>query len=421
MPPKTRGCTTDDVRSEVSRGFAHSLLLQLLPGRHLPLTLPLALLDRAVDHGLVPEHVALPVDRQAARRNARPPQPPTITHPRARVVAGPAAAVWDVVAPVEARDGVGVDDHQLDHEVEAVEARLGVVPRWVGGGPRGGEADANAEAGAEGEDGGREEQKPDLGALAALAEFLRAVVHARRGDGHERDGDREEGEGGEKGAREELDVPVDAAGAHVQGEEGFNGGGNDHYQESGHAKVQKPEGPAQPARPPEARVVRPNEALREDEVHDEEEEHPGLDEDVGRDGDVHAAGAGSPDDAQDKRHGTCHAEAEQHSREDELVVPLVVDPEDGQVRRGARDEQEQQACTDRVVEGDGGMPAQQGRRGCIGRPRLWCLKAESRSVLKMELQRGRLWCPPSPEGFVRPLLALLERRGGWLISLVYGC
>lgn len=55
------------------------------------------------------------------------------------------------------------------------------------------------------------------------------------------------------------------------------------------------------------------------------------------------------------------------------MVPLVVDPEDGQVRRCACDVQEQQAGADGVIEGDGGVSAQEGCCGSIGRPRLWCL------------------------------------------------
>lgn len=52
------------------------------------------------------------------------------------------------------------------------------------------------------------------------------------------------------------------------------------------------------------------------------------------------------------------------------MVPLMIYPEDDDMRRGAGDEEEQQDGADGVVNGDGWAPAQESRGGSIGRPGL---------------------------------------------------
>ncbi|ROW05207.1 hypothetical protein VSDG_00040 [Cytospora chrysosperma] len=257
---------------------------------------------------------------------------------------------------------------QLDDKVEAVEAGLAVVPGGVAGGARGGEADADAEAGAEGEDGGRGEEQPELGAVAALAELLGPQPGPRGGDGQDGDGDGQEGQDGEEGADEALDVQVDAAGGRVEGEEGVHRGGDGHDQHGEDAEVQEEEDQPRGARPADARVVGPDDALGEDEVDEEEEQDAGLDEDGRRDGEVDVGRVRGPGDAQGQGGDARRAEAEEEAREDELVVPPAVDLEDGHVGDGGGDVEEHQTGADGVVQGHGGMATQAGGRGGVGRP-----------------------------------------------------
>lgn len=120
-----------------------------------------------------------------------------IRHAAAAVVARPGAAVRHVHTAVEAEDGVRVDDEQFDAEVEAVEARLGVVPGWVGEGPRCGVVDAGAEAGAKRQEEGCAGEQEEPRAVAADAELLGACAG---GAGEEADGYDGHGEEGEDGA-----------------------------------------------------------------------------------------------------------------------------------------------------------------------------------------------------------------------------
>ena len=75
---------------------------------------------------------------------------------------------------IDAQEGVHVDNDNLDCEVKAVEASAAVIPCWVASGPRR-EAGADAKAGAEEDQEGREEEDPNLGAKAPGAEFVDAA------------------------------------------------------------------------------------------------------------------------------------------------------------------------------------------------------------------------------------------------------
>lgn len=97
---------------------------------------------------------------------------------------------------IKPRDGVRVHDDDLDDKVEAVEARFGVIPGWVGDRPRGSEVDGQAEAGAEGEQERGEEEKGDFGSVPALAEFLGAAAAAGGEHAQDCDGNWQEGQDG---------------------------------------------------------------------------------------------------------------------------------------------------------------------------------------------------------------------------------
>jgi hypothetical protein len=56
-------------------------------------------------------------------------------------------------ALIYAHENIAVDNDDLDEEIKAVEAGSAVIPGWVGDGARG-VVDADAEAGAEGDEEG---------------------------------------------------------------------------------------------------------------------------------------------------------------------------------------------------------------------------------------------------------------------------
>lgn len=181
--------------------------VQLLYRARLPIALPPALLSRVPVRAVVPKHIALAVDLQpggtirpvlggAARANASVARPDGHADPGPGVVARRGAPVGHVEAPVEAARCVQVYDDELDEEVEAVEARLGLVPRRVRDGPGRGEVHADAEAGAQRQDERGEDQQGEFRPVPADAEFLRAWLGPREEDGEDGDGDGEEGEDG---------------------------------------------------------------------------------------------------------------------------------------------------------------------------------------------------------------------------------
>lgn len=193
----------------------YSLLFQLLRRARFPFTLPPTLLGGVEFGAVVPKHITLAIHLDPGDvSDPVPAWEPLGGAGRATVTAGAAggdpgpgvvprglAAVGHMEPTVEAGRGVQVHDDELDDEVEAVEACLGLVPGWIGRGSGRGEVDGDAEGGAEAEDEGGEEEQGDFRPVLPDAEFLRAL--GPRGDeGEEGDGN---GEKGEEGSKEERD------------------------------------------------------------------------------------------------------------------------------------------------------------------------------------------------------------------------
>lgn len=154
-----------------------------------------------------------------------------------------AAPIGDVKPAIHARYRVGVQDDELQYVAEAVEARLVVVPARIFECSKGQEGGAGAEAGAESQERGREDEEDDFGSHRALAE---AVAGFLSGDEGYEDGDRErnEGEQGEVDAGHEADLSEHGQVAAVEGVEAANDGRDDHDEAGEDAKVQELEDPA---------------------------------------------------------------------------------------------------------------------------------------------------------------------------------
>lgn len=179
-------------------------LVQLLDGPRHPIALTLGLQSGMRPGPVVSEDVRLAIDPECGGRRATGSFAVDVVgagighHARARVVAGRTGPVGDMKTAVEARDGVHVDNEELDGEIKAVETGLGVVPGRAGDGPRRGEVDGEAEGGAQREDKRGDEQQKDLGPVAALAELLGPLGSGGE-DGEGGDGDGEEGQEGAGG------------------------------------------------------------------------------------------------------------------------------------------------------------------------------------------------------------------------------
>ena len=104
-------------------------------------------------------------------------------------------------------------------------------------------------------------------------------------------------------------------------------------------------------------MIRADDALRKDEVGDEEEDYPRGGEDLRGDGHADVGWVDGPDDAGRERHNAGHAEAEEQTGEEELVVVAAVDLEDGHVEGCGGDEEDEEDGADGDVEGDGGEAA----------------------------------------------------------------
>lgn len=249
------------------------------------------------------------------------------------------AAVWNVKSLVHSHQSISVDNNQLNDIAEAVEDGLVVEPAGVGGWAHGEERNAGTERGAEGQEGGGEEDEDDLGVHGAVAEVVGGVAAGeQQAEEDSRDGD--EGEDGDVDAGDEADVADLAEDGGVEGVEAVDDGGDDHDEAGEDAKVEEAEGEAHRLAPAEIWVQGAEDALEEDDVDDVEEEDAGVGEDAGGDGDPGVGGVAGPDDAQDVGSDAGHAEAEGDCGDDELVVAAAVDLEDCHVQRGGAGEEE---------------------------------------------------------------------------------
>lgn len=223
-------------------------------------------------------------------------------HAAAAVVTRPGAAVGHVEAAVEARGHIGVDDEDFEDEVEAVEAGLGVVPGWVGEGPRGRVVDADAESGPKRKEKGGAEEQQEPGAVPADAKFLGSAVGGTSDEGEGYNGNGEERKqcaegtlvvrnlmgltkkGLQESSRDEGDLPELQAHGRIQGEEVVHSRDDDHDQHCANTKVQECERQFQSLGPPKLGVVAAHDALGKDQVDDEQQQHAGLDKDARCDG-----------------------------------------------------------------------------------------------------------------------------------------
>lgn len=256
---------------------------------------------------------------------------------------GCTAAVWNVESLVHPHQGISVDNNQLDDIAEAVEDGLVVEPAGVGGWSHGEERNTGTERGAEGQEGGGEEDEDDLGVHGAVTEVVGGVMAGeQQAEEDPRDGD--EGEDGDVDAGYEADVANLAEYRGVEGVEAVDDGGDDHDEAGEDTKVEEAEGEAYGLAPAEIWVQGAEDALEEDDVDDVEEEDARIGEDAGGDGDPGVGGVAGPDDAQDVGHDAGHAEAEGDGGDDELVVAAAVDLEDGHVEGGGAGEEEDEYC-----------------------------------------------------------------------------
>lgn len=299
----------------------------------------------------------------------------------AGVVTGGLAAVGDVEAAIEAREGVAEDDDQLDGVVEDVVARLVVEPGWVVGWADD-KGHAGAEAGAEGEEGAGEGEEVDLGAHATLAELVHGGL-AGEEQAECDDGEGEEGEDGEVGRCRELDIAKPLASLWVEGIETIHNRRHNHDQTSTDAEEQELEEERRRLPPSQLGMIRPQNALREDEVDDEEEDDARIGKDTRRDGEADVGGMGRQADAQRVGDDAGHGETEEQGRQDELVRPPAVDLEDGHVEGGAADEEDDEDRGDGHVDGSGRAAAKLGNLGEVGRALvmlLVLLRARGKSI-----------------------------------------
>lgn len=285
-----------------------------------------------------------------------------------RIVTWLARAVWDMEAQIKAGQAVQVDADNLNEVYEAVVAGLAVVPGRLRDGT-GHVLDGGAECRPEGQDGRSEANQEDFGAHAALLAELIDGCLGRPGQQQSKDEDRDgqEGEDSEKGAREELYVAQLRLDVRVEGVEGVDGRNDDHDEQRHDDGVEELEEDGDAVVPADGRVVRTQDALREDEVHDEEEQDPGVGEDAGGDGDACVARVVGPDDAQHVGRDARHAQAKQQAGQDELVPATAVALEDGHVHDGRDDEEQDEDAADGRIDAIGGREAQRSRGGRIRR------------------------------------------------------
>lgn len=241
-----------------------------------------------------------------------------------------------------------------------------MVPRWNFSWSQRQIQCADAEPGAETEEEGCGEEDQNLVSVAAGAEFLREGP-ARDGDAEKDEKDGEEGDGRVQGAAVELYVSGDVPLRGVEGIETQDHERDDEDQCDDDEHVQAFEHQTNGGVPTRAGLRGAEDALGEDEVHNEEDDDAYGDESGGGDGDGDVGGAGGPDYAHQAGGYTGHTEAEEGAGNEEFVAAAPVELEDGHVGNGAEEEDEEEDGGDGDIEGDGGLAAEAGGGGAIGR------------------------------------------------------
>lgn len=242
-----------------------------------------------------------------------------------------------------------------------------MVPRWIFPRSRRQIQYADAKPGAETEEEGYGEEDQDFVSVAVGAEFLGAGP-ARDDDAEKEEKDGEEGDGSVKGAAVKLYVSGSVPLGGVEGVETQDDKRDDEDKRDDDERVQAFEHQTNGGVPARAGLRRAEDALGEDEVHNEENYDAYGDEDGGRDGNGDVGGAGGPDNAHNAGNHAGHAEAEHGAGHKEFVAAAAVALEDSHVGDGAEEEDEEEDGGDGDVEGDGGLAAEAGGGGPIGRP-----------------------------------------------------
>lgn len=277
------------------------------------------------------------------------------------------AMIRDPEPLIHPHDHISQHDHNLDPEIEDIEACLALIPGRILARSRPTRiVDAHAKGGAQAEQPRRDEENADLMPPPARPEFLRPFL----GAGQDEDGDQHDGDGEERDDRVEglpvqRDGAIDVFGVRVQGIKRLDDGDDEHDQRHHYEHIDPDEGVMRDAMPPQVRMTRAEYALREDDVDDEDQHHPRGDEDLRGDGHGDVGRVARPGDAHDLRDDAGHAEAEEHAGHDEFVAATPVRLEDEHVRDGAAEEEEEEDGADGDVDGFGGEAAQAGGFGWV--------------------------------------------------------
>lgn len=100
-------------------------------------------------------------------------------------------------------------------------------------------------------------------------------------------------------------------------------------------------------------MIRSQDTQNKNNVDDEDEQNTCVGENLRREADAAVFRVARPDDAHDVCRDTCHGEAEEEARQDELVASTTVSLKDCHVEGGGADEEEEDDGGDGDVDADG--------------------------------------------------------------------
>lgn len=193
--------------------------------------------------------------------------------------------------------------------------------------------------------------------------------------------------------------------------------GNDEHDETGHDRnIHRAKDDLGWKAPAKTRMIGPQDTQDEDDVDDEDEQDTCVCKNLRRETDASVFRVARPDDAHDVCRDTCHGEAEEEARQDELVASTTVSLKDCHVEGGGADEEEEDDGGDGDVDADGWGEAEACVFGGVGRTlrRNFMLVWFDLKIIVMGLvmvlkgERGG--------GVDVPCVAALRRFGRWMPS-----
>lgn len=209
---------------------------------------------------------------------------------------------------IEANEGIGENNNELDDIIKGVETSLVMKPGRVGGGTLL-EGNTGSKSSTQGEQGSSEDEGNNLGSHATRAKGISdTTAWPEETKGHNRN--REERQNGEEGNGKELNIPDLGERVGIQGIKAVDNSHDDHDKRSAHRAKQETEDDLARQAPSNMRVIGTQQALGEYKIDDEEQNDTGVCKYAGGDGDAGVGRMDSPDDTQCVCDDSSHGEAE---------------------------------------------------------------------------------------------------------------